>query len=540
MNFSGASLKQREKEGVALRSFILYSFIGSLALHIGLIAYGIGHFFGNVSEVEDELFEINLLEKPPEEIKAEPEKTQPQKQNLKLEKLPTNNYQVNTTKDIDFNKPAKSIKTQQITSSVKRLNKTDIRPNHEKVQNSVPLNRDTSPIVKVIDSQHSPQNPTKKTFSNPQVSTSTKLRESLAKARDARSVLNQSTSISNTNTNTQSIYQNNNLAIDTKSIGTQSSSDNSTNKISTSSNGTGKKTENSGNRGNAKPRGNLKVATAPTVPQPKIDSGSGNGRSNSKTNGNGRAACRTCKVKYPSWAKRRGVEGRIKVAVDTDSRGNVTNVRLLSSSGNSRLDKQHLRRAQKWKLKPNSSGRKGVAIATEYAIEGSRRHREIQKRKKQRAAKRRNRTTNNLSNSTTKTSRRRRRSLQSTVSAPTQTTQKNSRRKRRILNSSQNTSRYKRRSSNTTKKQPATIKRPQRINQAAKKRTRRFFNQSTSLKRRRLQNSLRRWRRNQNTSSHKRRINKPTTRKRQQIQKATSSGQSLRNRLRRAKNHVNK
>jgi hypothetical protein len=41
---------------------------------------------------------------------------------------------------------------------------------------------------------------------------------------------------------------------------------------------------------------------------------------------------------------------------------------LLSSSGNEKLDGEHLERSQKWKLKPSSGGRQGVSIGTEYTI----------------------------------------------------------------------------------------------------------------------------------------------------------------------------
>jgi TonB family protein len=74
----------------------------------------------------------------------------------------------------------------------------------------------------------------------------------------------------------------------------------------------------------------------------------------------------------------------VEVAVDTDKDGNVTNVRLLRSSGNRELDEAHLRQAREWKLKPSEGGRQGVAIATEYVIKGSRRYREVQERKRAR------------------------------------------------------------------------------------------------------------------------------------------------------------
>ncbi len=115
-----------------------------------------------------------------------------------------------------------------------------------------------------------------------------------------------------------------------------------------------------------------------------MESGNSNGRGNSSGDGNGRAACRECRIKYPESARRRGIEGKVDVAVDTDEKGHVTNLRLAHSSGDRDLDEETLRQARDWKLKPASGGRRGVAITTEYAIEGSRRHRELQERKRHR------------------------------------------------------------------------------------------------------------------------------------------------------------
>ncbi|WP_104908145.1 energy transducer TonB [Nostoc sp. 'Lobaria pulmonaria (5183) cyanobiont'] len=102
------------------------------------------------------------------------------------------------------------------------------------------------------------------------------------------------------------------------------------------------------------------VATAPTPP--KIN-----------TSGNGRAACQEggCRSKYPESARGRRIEGRVEMAVDTDAQGNVTNVRLIRSSGNRNLDEEVLRQARNSKLKPASGGRQGVLVPSEYAIADS-------------------------------------------------------------------------------------------------------------------------------------------------------------------------
>ncbi|MGB3640938.1 MAG: energy transducer TonB, partial [Rivularia sp. (in: cyanobacteria)] len=95
----------------------------------------------------------------------------------------------------------------------------------------------------------------------------------------------------------------------------------------------------------------------------------GNGSGDSVGDGDGSAACVRCNRSYPSWARNRGIEGSITVSVDADASGNVTNVQLISGSGNSRLDDHHLKMARRWKLKSSSNGRQGVMIITRYELQ---------------------------------------------------------------------------------------------------------------------------------------------------------------------------
>lgn len=101
------------------------------------------------------------------------------------------------------------------------------------------------------------------------------------------------------------------------------------------------------------------------------------------SSGDGRAACRECNSEYPETARREGIEGKVGVSVDTDARGHVTNVRLLHSSGNRDLDEETLKKARDWKLKTSAAGRQGVAIDTDYVLEGSKRYHQMQERQKQ-------------------------------------------------------------------------------------------------------------------------------------------------------------
>ncbi|MGF1672845.1 MAG: TonB family protein, partial [Rivularia sp. (in: cyanobacteria)] len=144
--------------------------------------------------------------------------------------------------------------------------------------------------------------------------------------------------------------------------------DSSSNNNNNSNSNIGESSDNAPRRKRPITGGN-QVATAPTTNDTNNGNGLGKGTSDSFGDGDGRAACRRCNTSYPSWAKENEIEGSITVSVNTDAQGNVTNVQLISGSGNSRLDNYHLSLARKWKLKPSSNGRQGVTIITRYEIQ---------------------------------------------------------------------------------------------------------------------------------------------------------------------------
>lgn len=75
MTFSGYNVEQRSKEVKALQSFLTYSFIGSMALHIALLASGLGNFLTRVPQVEEEPIEIAIVDPVTEEKEKPPEET---------------------------------------------------------------------------------------------------------------------------------------------------------------------------------------------------------------------------------------------------------------------------------------------------------------------------------------------------------------------------------------------------------------------------------------------------------------------------------
>ena len=75
MSLSIFIIEQREKEAGALRTFLVFSLIGSLALHIGLLALTINKFLFKVPEVIEKPIEVTILETIPQEVAQLPLKT---------------------------------------------------------------------------------------------------------------------------------------------------------------------------------------------------------------------------------------------------------------------------------------------------------------------------------------------------------------------------------------------------------------------------------------------------------------------------------
>ncbi|MEC4884239.1 MAG: energy transducer TonB, partial [Scytonema sp. PMC 1070.18] len=101
------------------------------------------------------------------------------------------------------------------------------------------------------------------------------------------------------------------------------------------------------------------------------------------------ADCVKCEVEYPERAKERGIEGKPEIAFDVDNNGNPINVRLVRSSGHKMLDEALLAQARKFKLNSAAAGKENVRLTANFALEGTRTHREAMKRQREREEKRR-------------------------------------------------------------------------------------------------------------------------------------------------------
>ncbi|MEA5507604.1 energy transducer TonB [Halotia wernerae UHCC 0503] len=383
MTFSGIAVEQRSKEAESIRSFLIYSLIGSLALHLGVLSLGIFNLGKIIPEVEDEPIEVTIIdsptleiEKPPDEIKQEPETASA--------RVPEKS---GNTSEIDIVPQPKS----------QAIAPTPFKP--PVIEQKQPLKLETGAVSKLSDNLKTPQVQKQEPTTQPQPAAITPqvLTSESANTQQSSPTVNQSSEkltglLSGLRNSATQGSSNNTNPVESNKLG-------STNSNPAVDSGTS----------NRRPRSSGTVSTAPSPA--KIEAPPSN---DSPGSGNGRAACRQCGTKYPESARRRGIEGKVEVAVDTDAKGNVTNVRVINSSGNRALDEETLRQARDWKLKPAAGGREGVSISTEYAIEGSRRHRELQEKRKRQAAQERKQQAASA-NLTEETPRRRRRSTTSTI-----------------------------------------------------------------------------------------------------------------------------
>ncbi len=384
MSLSSVTIEQREKEAEALKTFLFFSLIGSVALHIGVLALAINKFFFRVPEVKEEPIEVTILETIPQEV------VQPQVEIKSLPKI--NSGGGNNGGEI-------SIPTETAVSIIK----SSVAPVAKQPQPKTTNNFITkeSPTLTTPEPVTIPtpveNNPIQKfdenadTLASNQTQADIKPTDIPPLKSETPTNISSNTIPSHPTVSTQSPQNRNILG----NLGDRLR--NSLGKSNGNGNGTGNGTGNGvGNRiGNSKGNGigngngngvgnetgnkpkpeNTPIATAP---KPPIEN-------SSKLN---RADCLQCQIKYPDRARRRGTEGNPEVAIDTDNKGNVTRVRLIRSSGDSELDEAAQKAAQEWKLTPTEAGREGVRASVNFAIKGSQRHRQLQERQieKQREA----------------------------------------------------------------------------------------------------------------------------------------------------------
>ncbi|MBW4448346.1 MAG: TonB family protein [Spirirestis rafaelensis WJT71-NPBG6] len=456
MSFSSIAIEQRDKEIKALKTFLVYSTVGSLVLHIAVLASGIGNLLARAPELESEPIEMTFVEPEVKETPIKEEKKpSPEDNKLGAGKVLTSSAansgggsvaassSTQLSPQIQAQTPVivqpapqapvpvsklieKPIVPQAFTPVQKQVEtqqRQSVTPPQPQKEDPVVSNEPQKPVNNIPKEPTLVQKPVEKTQpqesqSSPKVATintpvesSTSTQESSDNLRNTLDNIRDSRPTQTPSANSSSEF-NKPADSNNSTIASGSGTDNPTENATGTGNGVGTGTGSGSGTGtgNATGSGRGEIAAAPT--KPKIPQGNGG----SGGSGDGRAACKDCKVKYPESAKRRKAEGRVEVAVDTDKDGNVTNVRLTRSSGDRELDEEHLRQAREWKLKPAEQGRQGVKIATEYSMKGSRRDREVQQRQEQRARAERERqrqaASSDNNNSGDQTPGRRRRNLE--------------------------------------------------------------------------------------------------------------------------------
>ncbi|BCL37751.1 energy transducer TonB [Nostoc sp. MS1] len=476
MTFSGYNVEQRSKEVKALKTVLTYSLIGSMALHVGVLALGIGNFLARVPQEQEEPIEIAIVDPVTAEVEKPPEEV--------VKELKTDNSTGSSggggggsSSEISIApQPKITNQSRPVPKVVENFKTPQVQQQPQKT--TVPIEK-AEPVNKLSQEiATEPQAPTKSTIVNPSTNQSNNnLRELLSGLRNSQST---QANVGNGNSSSLPIGNGN---------GTGNGIGNGTGNGIGNGMGNGTGNGNGNGTGNGNGNGNSStVATAPTLPKIPTEP------NNSNRSINGRAACRECNARYPEAARKRGIEGRVEVAVDTDAEGNVTNVRVARSSGNRELDEETLRQARNWKLKPAEGGRQGVAIATEFALQGSRRHRQVQEQKKRRETEARTQQTAATNTDAPEETRRRKRSITTTDgNIPAQTSSET--RVRRTSESTAETPRQPSTNTNTTSSVTRTSTTRETLRRLRRESTTDNSAQQTS------QNTNRRRRRENNTSA---------------------------------------
>ncbi|WP_016953232.1 energy transducer TonB [Anabaena sp. PCC 7108] len=408
MGFSSIAIEQREKETEALKTVLLYSLIGSLALHLGVLALCISKFLLKVPNVKDQPIEVTILETIPDEIaKPQANKNSPVNINSGGGGGGGNGVKnlIPAATSISGITPAflPVAKQHQPKTTNNFIAKQPQAP-------TIPEPATTQPPVETKPIQRLDENSNTPASNQPQLDATVTNDSKTQNIQSSKLEIQPSSSYKNISTTSTSSTQPSQNVVSTSgnlfgnlgnrlrnSLGNGSGNgvgNGSGNGVGNGSgngvgNGSGNGVGNGSGNGIGNGSGNgigngvgnkpkTEDTTVATAPKPPIEN-------SSKLN---RADCLQCQIKYPNRARQRGIEGNPEVAIDTDKKGNVTRVRLIRSSGDSELDQAAQQAAQEWKLTPTEAGRQGVRASVNFAIKGSQRHRQLQERQieKQREA----------------------------------------------------------------------------------------------------------------------------------------------------------
>ncbi|MFM6088808.1 MAG: energy transducer TonB [Dolichospermum sp.] len=374
MGLSGFIIEQRQKEAEALKTFLFYSLIVSVALHLGVLALSINKFFHRVREIREEPIELTILETIPQKV------VQPTTEIKSPVKINSGSGGGNNSEEMSLPRTEGSNLINSLIPPVTKYYQPKIT-NHFITKTSPTVNNFEHKIIAKLPKS----NPIKNTnFQSNIIENSVKIDE-----------------IENTNVQPETILK-------LPEINTiEKLDENSNNFPSTQPQADIKLTDippiNSEIPANISPY-NIPSITPTILTQLPNSNGSGNGLGNSaeaenqpiataprpvtenSSQLNRAAECIYCQIKYPDRARRRGVEGTALIAIDTDDSGIVTQVRLIRSSGDSELDEAAEKYAQDWKLTPKEGGREAVTTEVNFIIKGSQLYRKRQENQRQKSS----------------------------------------------------------------------------------------------------------------------------------------------------------
>lgn len=359
MNFSSVAIQQRQKEAKVLKSFLAFSLIGFLALHVAVLTFGIGTLSNEAPKIEEEPVEVVVVDPPPTpEVKKPPEKTQPQQEGGSAASGSSSSI---------ASRGASSAEKTQVPRNSSRVRQSPIRATPRATARAVP-----KPKLRVAPS--APPTPAAKQPSPKITNSQTELVEDLKRAptqqpKTTPEVTNstkpvtppspQLSAIPNPTTSDQTPAQD--IARDRSVANSTTSSENPSGEgdrpgsvAAGSGNGTTDSTDSPGGSTSGQGSGSQVAAGTGSNRQGTPGgqgSGSGSGKGDSEGSGTGVACRRNCKPKYPERARRQGQEGRVLVRVVADANGNVTSAQVARSSGNSALDEAALKQARRAKIK---------------------------------------------------------------------------------------------------------------------------------------------------------------------------------------------
>lgn len=399
MGLSGFIIEQREKEAEALKTFLFYSLIVSVALHIGVLALSINKFFHRVREIREEPIELTILETIPQKVvQPATEIKSPVKINsgssgggnnseeisIPIEKgsslinsfVPpvAKQYQPKITNHF-ITKPSQTV-TNFEPRIIAKLPKSNPIKNRnfqpETIENPVKIdpieNTNFQPetilkLPKINPIQKLDENSNNFPSTQPQADT---------KPIDIPPLNSETpTNISPYNIPSANPTVFTQLPQNGNSTGNGTGNGNGNGTGNGTGNGAGNGTGNGMGNGTGDEAGNTPISTPP---KPAIENSSKLNRA---------AECISCQIKYPDRARRRGAEGTALIAIDTDDNGTITRVRLIRSSGDSELDEAAEKYAQDWKLTPKEGGREAVTTEVNFIMKGSQLYRKRQERQRE-------------------------------------------------------------------------------------------------------------------------------------------------------------